>query len=137
MGRAITRQEVIAALRTRYDHASARTVLDEALRVAELPAAPDGGWEPAAISKLVWTLHCMGDRAQPAATALMTLVSVASAPVTDDDEELDEFGNPVDEIAVADAELPGLIQQVVEAAVASVRERHRRGSTLAADEEPS
>lgn len=136
MPRPITEDELLAALAARYDHASARTVLQEALAAADFAPRPDGGWTPEEVSKMVWCLHQIGQRVQPAAEALMTLVSVASAPVVPE-EELDEEDDPAEAVAMLDAELPALIQQVVEAAIASVRERRLAGSTLPSDEEPS
>ena len=127
----IHRDALLDAMRARYDHASAGTMLDAALRAAGLPLCPEAGWDPTEISRLVWALHQLGERAQPAATALMGLASVAAAPTGPAQDEGE------DEIAIMQAELPGLIAQVVEAAVASVRERRRSLSTLPPDDEPS
>lgn len=122
MARRVTAQEVLAALGRRYDHLSARTVLDEALRAAQLGNKAD--YTVAELSRLAWVLHSRGERAAAASEALLELATEASsagAPVFA--EEAAALDDEPDWERVDAAAVPALLQEVVQAAMQLARAR--------------
>lgn len=75
----VTHRQVLDALEARYDHQSARNVLGEALRRAEMKAAPD--YSPEEASRLAWGVAEVGPVAQ---RAIMRLLEVTGAAATAD-----------------------------------------------------
>ncbi|MBM4345591.1 MAG: hypothetical protein FJ100_19645 [Deltaproteobacteria bacterium] len=117
MPRSLGESDLLAALADRYDHQSARTVLQEAVLACDLAERRE--FTPAEVSRIAWWLQQQGDRAQPAASALLELVGRASGPepgVFGDGED----GEPDDPDwqPLSEGEVRAFFQQVAEAAVA-------------------
>jgi hypothetical protein len=113
--RLVSTDEILAALAARYDHASARVVLDEALAEAGLLARE--AWDAQELSRLAWRLSQLRERPGPAVQALLELAGeAATAQIPESPED----------VAVPEDQVPALLGQIVDAAVASVRERHAR-----------
>jgi hypothetical protein len=125
VSRTLDRDTLLVALADRYDHQSARTVFDEALTACGLPVA--GPWTPAQVSHVAWWLQQQGDRAQPAASALLERVGGASGhdPGAFGDGEDGEADDPEWQ-AMTDGEAKALFQQVAEAAVATALRRPKK-----------
>lgn len=82
----ISHAQVLAALEVRYDHQSARNVLDEALRRAEMQRAPD--YSPEEASRLAWGVAEVGPVAQKAIMRLLEVTGQAATyDVTSDPED--------------------------------------------------
>jgi hypothetical protein len=124
MPRPVTADELLAALARRYDHQSARVILSEALARAGL--APAESFDPPAVSRLAWVMNSLGDRAEPAAKALLELAGEAASA---------EVPGPED-VAVPEDEVPALLMQVAQAAVAAARARHEAPRLEAAPRVP-
>ncbi|MSP92505.1 MAG: hypothetical protein EXR79_12015 [Myxococcales bacterium] len=118
MPRTLTDTDLTTALAARYDHASARIVLAEAVAACELPAA--AARSPADVSRLAWWLQQQGDRAQPAASALLEVAASAAGeePSAFSDGEDGEADDP-DCQRLEPAEAAAFFRSVAEAAVAT------------------
>jgi hypothetical protein len=116
MARRVHQSEIHDALGARYDHVSAQAVFQQALDAATLPRKDDYSVEE--LSRLAWVLHGRGERAEPAAQALLALASEASSagdPVMA--EEAAELDDDPEWERVETSALPGLVQGVVQAAM--------------------
>ncbi len=87
----LSHAQVLEALEVRYDHLSARTVLDEALVKAEMAAADS--YSPEEASRLAWALTELADtdRVRPAVKRLLEFAGHAATADTPDDELLDKI----------------------------------------------
>ncbi len=131
MARRVAQAEIHDALGARYDHVSALAVFAEALDAAMLPHKDDYSVEE--LSRLAWVLHHRGERAEPAAQALLALATEAASagePVmAEEAAELDE--DPEWE-RVATSALPAMVASVVQAAVDLARTRRGANRAIAA-----
>lgn len=107
------------ALERRYDHASARVLLAEALVAAGLPA--QARYSATELSRLAWVLHGLGDRVEKAAHALLELAGQAA---TADNEP-----GP-DDVRLEEAEIPSFIAELVQAVASEMRARRAQGSVV-------
>ncbi len=88
----ISHEAVLTALSVRYDYQSARAILHDALDLVGLQEAES--YSPEELSRIVWGLNQMGERAQAAVMALLELAgNAATADLDDEEEDLGEGGD--------------------------------------------
>lgn len=99
----VSHAQVLEALEVRYDHQSARNVLDEALRRVQMQAAPD--YSPEEASRIVWGLNEVGPKVQKAVMRLLELAGAAAThDVPEDPADPADPESPKDTKAEAEAE---------------------------------
>ncbi len=115
MPQPIALDAVYLALEQRYDHASARVLLAEALVAAELAAQPH--YSASELSRLAWVLHGLGDRVEKAAQALLELAGQAATAQAEPGP---------DEVCLEESEIPRFLAELVQAVADEVRARRLR-----------
>lgn len=91
--------EVIQALERRFDFYSARNILVEALDEAGMVEAES--YSPEELSRIVWGLNQLGERAQAAVMAMLKLAGEAATADLPDEEPMDyQEGTEEDEMAM-------------------------------------
>lgn len=90
----LSHAQVLEALEVRYDHLSARNVLEEALVKADMSEAED--YSPEEASRLAWALTEVGPRSRPAVKRLLEFAgcaATADTPLDPEDESERIFWN--------------------------------------------
>lgn len=123
----LPRAALLIALERRFDHASARTILADAVAGARVGDKDDYTVEE--VSRLAWVLRTAERRVDPAAEALLEAVSIAAsrglgAPMVEPHPDADpadfaELDEDPDWERIDLAAIPALLQDIVSAAVQS------------------
>jgi len=107
----INHDEILNALRGRFDHAAAVAVLGHALRHAGMTVAES--YSPAAVCRIAWAVAALDRRAQPAVTALVGLATErATAGMAEEADAFDDREEP----PLVGAAIPQIVAAAVEAA---------------------